>query len=26
VRSSYHAANFRPELDVLEAIEADLRG
>jgi len=24
VRSSYHAANFRPELDVLEAIEADL--
>jgi lipoic acid synthetase len=25
VRSSYHAANFRPELDVLEAIEADLR-
>ena len=26
VRSSYHAANFRPELDVLEAIDADLRG
>ena len=25
VRSSYHAANFRPELDVLEAIAADLR-
>ncbi len=25
VRSSYHAADFRPELDVLEAIEADLR-
>ena len=25
VRSSYHAANFRPELDVLEAIEADLQ-
>ncbi len=25
VRSSYHAANFRPELDVLEAIDADLR-
>ena len=25
VRSSYNAANFRPELDVLEAIEADLR-
>lgn len=25
VRSSYHAANFRPELDVLDAIEADLR-
>lgn len=25
VRSSYHAANFRPELDVLEAIEADVR-
>ncbi len=25
VRSSYHAAEFRPELDVLEAIEADLR-
>jgi len=24
VRSSYHAANFRPELDVLEAIAADL--
>lgn len=24
VRSSYHAANFRPELDVLEAIRADL--
>ena len=24
VRSSYHAADFRPELDVLEAIEADL--
>lgn len=24
VRSSYHAANFRPELDVLEAINADL--
>jgi lipoic acid synthetase len=26
VRSSYHAANFRPELDVLDAIEADVRG
>lgn len=26
VRSSYHAADFRPELDVLEDIEADLRG
>jgi lipoic acid synthetase len=25
VRSSYHAAEFRPELDVIEAIEADLR-
>jgi lipoic acid synthetase len=25
VRSSYHAANFRPELDVLEAIDADLQ-
>ena len=25
VRSSYHAADFRPELDVLEAIEADVR-
>ena len=25
VRSSYHAANFRPELDVLEAIAADLK-
>jgi lipoic acid synthetase len=25
VRSSYHAAEFRPELDVLEAIEADVR-
>jgi lipoic acid synthetase len=25
VRSSYHAANFRPELDVLAAIEADLQ-
>lgn len=25
VRSSYHAADFRPELDVIEAIEADLR-
>ena len=25
VRSSYHAAEFKPELDVLEAIEADLR-
>jgi lipoic acid synthetase len=24
VRSSYHAANFRPELDVLDAINADL--
>ena len=24
VRSSYHAANFRPELDVLDAIAADL--
>jgi lipoic acid synthetase len=24
VRSSYHAAEFRPELDVLEAVEADL--
>lgn len=26
VRSSYHAADFRPELDVLDDIEADLRG
>ena len=25
MRSSYHAADFRPELDVLEAIEADIR-
>jgi lipoic acid synthetase len=25
VRSSYHAADFRPEMDVLEAIEADVR-
>ncbi|MGA0844948.1 MAG: lipoyl synthase [Luteolibacter sp.] len=25
VRSSYHAAEFKPELDVIEAIEADLR-
>lgn len=25
VRSSYHAADFKPELDVLEAIETDLR-
>jgi lipoic acid synthetase len=25
VRSSYHAADFRPELDVLESIEADVR-
>lgn len=25
VRSSYHAADFRPELDVIEAIEADVR-
>lgn len=25
VRSSYHAADFRPELDVLAAIQADLR-
>ncbi len=25
VRSSYHAANFRPELDVLDAIAADLQ-
>jgi lipoic acid synthetase len=25
VRSSYHAADFRPELDVLAAIDADLR-
>jgi lipoic acid synthetase len=25
VRSSYHAADFRPEMDVLDAIEADLR-
>jgi lipoic acid synthetase len=25
VRSSYHAADFRPELDVLEAIESDVR-
>lgn len=25
VRSSYHAADFRPEMDVMEAIEADLR-
>jgi lipoyl synthase len=26
VRSSYHAADFRPELDVLDDIEAELRG
>jgi len=26
VRSSYHAADFKPELDVLDDIEADLRG
>ena len=25
VRSSYHAANFKPEADVLEAINEDLR-
>jgi len=25
VRSSYHAADFRPELDILEAVEADVR-
>ena len=25
VRSSYHAADFRPEMDVIEAIEADVR-
>jgi lipoic acid synthetase len=25
VRSSYHAANFRPELDVMEAIDEDVR-
>jgi lipoic acid synthetase len=25
VRSSYHAADFRPELDVLDSIEADVR-
>ena len=25
VRSSYHAADFRPELDVLDAIDADLQ-
>jgi len=25
VRSSYHAADFRPELDILEAVDADLR-
>ncbi|MDE0836214.1 MAG: lipoyl synthase [Akkermansiaceae bacterium] len=25
VRSSYHAADFKPELDVLDAIESDLR-
>lgn len=25
VRSSYHAADFRPELDVMDAIEADIR-
>lgn len=25
VRSSYHAANFRPELDVMEAIDQDVR-
>lgn len=25
VRSSYHAADFKPELDVIEAIESDLR-
>lgn len=25
VRSSYHAADFRPELDIIEAVERDLR-
>ena len=25
VRSSYHAADFRPELDIIEGIEADVR-
>lgn len=25
VRSSYHAADFRPELDILESVEAELR-
>ena len=25
VRSSYHAANFRPELDVMDAIDQDVR-
>jgi lipoic acid synthetase len=25
VRSSYHAADFRPELDILEAVESDVR-
>ena len=25
IRSSHHDANFRPEEDVIEAIEADLR-
>jgi lipoic acid synthetase len=25
IRSSHHDANFRPELDILEAINADLR-
>ena len=25
VRSSYHAADFRPEMDVLDAIDADVR-
>jgi len=26
VRSSYHAADFRPELDVIEGINSDLAG
>jgi lipoic acid synthetase len=25
VRSSYHAADFRPELDIMETVESDVR-